>query len=212
MTVAGIISGMREASQPSRYWIANSHELEPLYDSRLVIQRNGQSVFSHTMDVIDLLRDKTAVSLLSGLFHDLGKCELLGGHKRSSHKFPSHADVSAEIARKQLAEWSAEQSISDSVVRIVKTHMYDIRCCNNMAVKTIRKFVANVGMHNIEDWFYLREADCLSYGPLQPSHNHLLRSFRSKVDRYVSSQLNDDQPKYVSHRKNGGFNINREGN
>ena len=76
-----ITQGMMERARPSDYWLNPKMGFPELEDSRFVIQGNGQSVRDHTMDVIDVLEDKNPITLLSGLFHDLGKCVILPQNK-----------------------------------------------------------------------------------------------------------------------------------
>lgn len=196
--INSIISGMQKTSLPSNYWDTHSTELPELEATRSVIQRNGHSVWEHTMSVIDLLSIKTPITLLSGLFHDLGKCFVSPMSSTSSPRFPGHADASANIAEIRLSEWGTSRSIIDRVVRIVSTHMFDIS--NAIREKTIRQFVANVGQDNIDNWFIVRIADSRSYTSQQRYRNHFIESFRRAVTSYMKQQpsfghLELEQPK-----------------
>jgi len=55
-----IIRGMQTAKLPSDYWITSEIEFSELEASRRIIQRNSQSVYEHTMLVIDLLTVKNS--------------------------------------------------------------------------------------------------------------------------------------------------------
>lgn len=177
---------MQKTSLPSNYWDTHNTELPELEATRSIIQRNGHSVWEHTMSVIDLLSTKTQITLLSGLFHDLGKCFVSSMSGTSSPRFPGHADASANIAEIRLSEWGTSKSIIDRVVRIVSTHMFDIS--DAVREKTIRQFVANVGQDNIDNWFIVRIADSRSYASQQQYRNHFIEPFRRAVMSYIEQQ------------------------
>jgi len=184
--ITEVINGMFQANLPSDYWALPSMELKELEDCHSIIQRNGQSVWEHTMSVIDLLTIKNDITLLSGLFHDLGKSKIAPMVDVSLPRFPGHADESATIAEIRLSEWGADPYLIDRVVRIVSTHMFDIS--NAMREKTIRKFVADVGQDNIENWFAVRVADSRSYATQQVYRNRFIDPFREAVMKYLSQQ------------------------
>lgn len=189
-----IITGMSNTSLPSNYWASPNMELSELEDCRLIFQRNGQSVWEHTMSVIDLLTIKNPITLLSGLFHDLGKANITPLGNVSTHRFPGHADKSARIVEIRLYEWGASSYMIDRVVRLVSTHMFDIS--NAMREKTIRKFVADVGIDNMDNWFSLRIADSRSYTSQQKYRNHFIEPFRRRIMLYLSEQPISDSPKF----------------
>lgn len=188
-----MISGMKEMDSPSDYW-NTSTEFPELKASHSVIQRNGQTLFDHTMRVIDLLTKKTPITLMSGLFHDLGKCYC---KSENVLLFPCHAEKSADIAKARLTEWGATPFIIDRVTRIVSTHMYDI--IGVTQEKTIRKFIADVGQDNIENWFAVRIADSMSYSRYNQYQQHIIDPFYKAVQQYLSKlPRQNDLPQLIS--------------
>jgi len=189
--VQEIIDGMTTADFPSYYWITADTEFSEfpeLKNTKLTLQRNGQSVWEHTMSVMDRLAVKNPVTLLSGLFHDLGKACVRSINDPPSLSFPNHAIKSAGIAATKLKEWGATSDLTDRVTRIVLMHMYDISSATRE--KTICKFVANVGRNNVADWFTLRVADS--------NHcDHLIRPFKKAVVSYLENQPNTDDTTFI---------------
>ena len=184
-----IIQGMQAAKSPSDYWVASDIEFPELEASRRIIQRNSQSVREHTMSVIDLLTIKNSITLLSGLFHDLGKnCN----QSISGSRFPGHAIESTKIARTRLTKWGATPYLIDRVIRIISMHMYDIKGITQE--KTIRKFIADVGQDNIENWFVVRRADSASYSEYSQYNRHMIDPFYNAVKNYLSQLPQKDSP------------------
>jgi hypothetical protein len=184
-----IIQGMQVADRPSMYWTSSTNFSE-LVSSQYTTQRNGQTVWDHTMAVIDLLTIKNPITLLSGLFHDLGKCRIQPMNDPSLPRFPGHAIESANIAEIKLAEWQATPYIIDRVIRMISMHMYDIS--NAAKEKTIRKFIADIGQDNIENWFILRIADSCSYALQQQYRNRFIEPFRKAVMLYLDRLPKED--------------------
>lgn len=189
-----VILGMKMANIPSDYWFVPGIELPELDSSRLVIQRNGQSVWEHTMSVIDLLTIKNDITLLSGLFHDLGKSCILPMDDTSLPRFPGHAEESAKIAETILSEWGATPYLVDRVSRLISTHMFDLS--NAMRDKTIRRFIADVGIDNVDNWFILRVADSRSYVAQQQYRNRFIEPFRKAVMLFLEQQPSFGQPDF----------------
>ncbi len=200
-----IIHGMKTAHFPSDYWIASRMEFPELRASQQVMQRNHQTVWAHTMAVIDILTIKNNITLLSGLFHDLGKVCVSHMNYPSLPRFPGHSDKSVNIAKIRLAKWGADPHIIHRVIRIVSTHMFDLS--QTMKEKTIRKFVADVGVDNIENWFVVRVADSRSYSSHQKYINSFIEPFRRIIISYLEQQPHTSQPLFKKIGRNGVIQI-----
>lgn len=206
-----ILQGMQNSVCPSDYWltwVAFSTEFPELESTLFTTQQDGQSVFAHTMSVIDLLSIKNPITLLSGLFHDLGKSYVLPMNDLSLPRFPGHALASANISKVKLTEWQASSYLIDRVFRLVSMHMYDIS--NAAREKTIRKFVADVGQDNVENWFALRIADSCCYAAQRKYRNHIIKPFKTAVMLYLKQQPGVDQPKFSNSGKSGAIQIKGE--
>lgn len=203
-----ILHGMQNSALPSDYWLISDINFPELRAAQLITQRDGQSVWEHTMSVMDLLSIKNPITLLSGLFHDLGKSCIPSTNDSSLSKFRGHAIASANIAETRLNEWQASPHLIDRVARIVSTHMYDIN--NATQNKTIRKFLADIGQDNINNWFTLRIADSRSYAVKRKYHSRIIKSFRKVVMSYLKQQPGTDQPGFKNLSTAGIIQIKGE--
>lgn len=194
---------------PSQYWKTTYIGFKELDDSKEILQKDGKSVFDHTMLVMDVLTIKNKITLLAALFHDLGKSYVKPVFSKlpykCSIKFPNHAIESAKIAQKTMIKWGATNDIIDRVVRIVSMHMYDIK--SSQQHKTIRKFVANVGCHNIEDWFTLRIADSRGYLKSQEYINNFIGPFKDAVMSYIDQQPGTNESIFTNFETKNGMQI-----
>jgi hypothetical protein len=188
-----IIEKMQEVGFPSTYWIHSkaAPEFLELNLAKHTTNKRGQSVFDHTMIVIDFLPIKNPVTLFAGLFHDLGKCYVEPSMDSQVSRFHGHEIKSALIVAMKLAEWGASSDLIGRVMRLVSTHMYDIR--DIKTEKAVRKFVADVGRDNIEDWFSLRYADSAAYSGYVRYHDRIIEPFRMKVMLFLEKQSNGDE-------------------
>lgn len=205
-----ILQGMQRFQCPSDYWLTGEVEFQELKDAHSTVHRNGQSVWEHTMLVIDVLQIKNPITLLSGLFHDLGKSYVSSVDDPLSPKFPGHDLISSCIAQKKLEEWGASLYLNDRITRLISMHMYDIS--NATREKTIRKFVANVGMDNIENWFALRIADSRSYAAQQEYYTKMIRPFRVAVMSYLKKQPRTNKLEFSSSSELGKIQIKGRSN
>lgn len=203
-----ILQGMQRFQCPSDYWLSKEVEFQELEDAHSTIHRNGQSVWEHTMLVIDILQIKNPITLLSGLFHDLGKSYVSQVNNQSSSKFSGHDFISSGIAKNKLAEWGASSYLSDRIIRIVAGHMYDMKNATNE--KTIRKFVANVGVDNIDNWFALRIADSRSYAAQQEYYTKMIQPFKVAVESYFKKQPSTNRPELPNIDRFGSIQIKGE--
>ena len=172
MKINDVIEGMKlYGPSPSCFWKKSGVSFEILDDTKGLRQRSGQTVFEHTMNVLDCLAVCNEITLLAGLFHDCGKL-----HTRTIKgdrvNFWGHELVSAEMAWHVLPSWGTHPQTIDCVARIIKTHMIDIK--TNMTRSKIRSFIAAVGYDNIDNWFVLRKADSSAYS--QINNNYPLAS------------------------------------
>lgn len=171
-------------------------KIPEVIQSESVIQKTGETVFDHTKRVIggifDLIHDLRLsgyyIPLLAGIFHDLGKVKIV--QPIGSHRFPNHAVESADIATIRLLQLQAPSDIIDDVVRIVSAHMFDIKDLG--CDRTIRKFIADVGIRNIRDWFLLRKADILAYDGNKANVISMLDKFECNVKKYLAPWLRND--------------------
>lgn len=187
-----IVLGMQMADLPSTYWSCTNIEVPELEKSKTTIQKDSRTVYDHTMSVIDLLTDKNSITLMSGLFHDLGKTYINPIQNFTLRRFPGHEIESAKIADVYMTKWGASSYIKDRVIRIISTHMFDV--VDATREKTLRKFVASIGIDNIDNWFVVRISDSRSYSAYYEYKYTLIDPFRKAVIMYLNKQPNLGEP------------------
>jgi len=173
-----IINMMLMHQKPSIMWVNDILTFRELETSKTMIQRNNQTIFEHTMTVLDSLRLKNNITLWAALFHDLGKSQCRFINEDKTISFPHHDLISSDIAENMLSRWHENVFIIDRVIRIIKTHMLDL---SHITKKAVRDFVGNVGKDNIDNWFTVREADASAY----PNEIHTIISANNYINKYV---------------------------
>lgn len=173
-----ILNGMMQYHSPSQYWSENQfcEEIEKL---KIVYQRKNQTVYDHTMKVLDALSVKNPTTLLTALFHDSGKFAT-----KNKNNFINHEIISADIAYQILTQWGTQKRIIDSVYKLILTHMLDLK--SNIGKNKVKKFIASIGYDNIDNWFVVRRADIFSY-----SENHLSLLLVDNFEKKVKNQLEE---------------------
>jgi tRNA nucleotidyltransferase (CCA-adding enzyme) len=121
-------------------------------------QRNphhDKNVFDHIMSVLDNSSSSLIVRL-GALLHDIGKPRTFSVDKRGVGHFYSHNTVGAEMAETILKRLRFDNNTIKKVVILIKEHMSAYTVMKN---KTLKKFIARVGLDNIEELFQLQIAD-----------------------------------------------------
>jgi tRNA nucleotidyltransferase (CCA-adding enzyme) len=189
MKIKEITNGMLGHLRPSIFWRNGKFTLKILEDLKSLKQRGGQTVFDHTMDVLDCLKIKNEITLLSALMHDTGKLYTKTINDNGIN-FWDHEYVSSQIIWSILPSWEVPIDTIDIISRIIKTHMIDIKC--NMSKSKIRKFIADVGHRNINNWFVLRQADAESYANYKSTpFNQYMKSVFYPFKNKVISELKE---------------------
>lgn len=138
-----------------------------LSSCRGVIQGDGRGF--HEFDVLDHLlyacdgacKDNLIVRL-AALFHDIGKpetkrTEQLSDGSGEKITFYNHESVSERITEKVLTRLRFPNATVNEVCHLVKNHMFYYEPTWSDAA--VRRFIARVGLENIDNLFELRLAD-----------------------------------------------------
>lgn len=179
---------MMNARLPSEPWRAMNREyievmLPELAKTQKAVHRQGETVFEHTMKVLEALETKNPVTLWAAIFHDLGKASFPKRAYFSEAAFPKHEIISAHLANRRLERWEVNAGLIFDVVRLVRHHMTDIAGFKNP--QAYRNFIASVGLSNVDNWFILRRADSRAYGE-RPMILDVIEAFRARVADYLS--------------------------
>lgn len=178
-----ILDDMINSHQPGD--LLSLINFEELQRSKIFKQKDGRPVFQHTADVLNCLSIKNYITLLSAIFHDLGKINTRHIDNQGNIDYHEHPIESSRIAKLRLKQFGFDNSIISMVLPIIETHMMDLQ--TNLKESTIRKFVAKVGMFNVSNWFVLRIADIQSY-PHHPEWHvtKIVYPFKNQVEKYVN--------------------------
>lgn len=116
-------------------------------------------VWTHTVKVIAGVRP-TKTLRLAALFHDMGKPKAFKMDEKGVGHFKGHPDISEKIAESELKRLKSDNRTLKDVCKLVKYH--DVRPYVN---KSIRRYIANVGMDMFEDMLELKRADTRAQSP-----------------------------------------------
>lgn len=178
---------MMARSAPGECWREMNIEylrvmLPELAATQKVMQRQGETVYQHTLKVLNALESKNPVTLWAAIFHDTGKASFPRQGYFSKTAFPKHEIISTELAERRLTHWQADGGLILDVTRLVRGHMIDIAGFKHP--QAYRSFIASVGLCNIDNWFALRRADSMAYG-INPTALGMIGAFQAGVSRYI---------------------------
>ncbi len=213
MNIDQILNGMRHyVPWPSRFWIDEDISFAILDDAKCMHQRSGETVFEHTMNVLDGLQEQNAVTMLAALFHDLGKLTTRT-YVDNKVYFWNHELASIIMAQEMLTLWKAPQQLIKDVVSIIKTHMMDLK--SNITKGKIRRFIADIGTDNIDNWFTVRKSDATAYNKrkIKPKEyvDIIIIPFEKKVRKELE-QMHHNHTKFdiTSLTSDSGIQISGE--
>ena len=116
-------------------------------------------VWTHTVKVISEVKP-TKTLRLAALFHDMGKPAAFKMDEKGIGHFKGHPDISEKIAERELKRLKSDNKTLKDVCKLVKYH--DVRPYND---KSIRRYIANVGMDMFEDMLDIKRADTKAQNP-----------------------------------------------
>lgn len=130
-------------------------------------------VFAHTLKVVSHLRRPGLRLAWAALLHDVGKpptFEKAVVRGRVRIRFPEHARIGAEMARKILSRLRFSRDDTEAIVEMVANHM-TFKDVKEMRLSTLKRFLARP---LLSEELELHRADCLGcHGHL--SNFHFLR-------------------------------------
>lgn len=121
-------------------------------------------VFEHSLRALQYTVSKN-YSLevrLASLFHDIGKPQTKKGDGENA-TFYNHEYVSAKLTKQILEKLKFPKDIIKKVVHLVRYHMFYYNV-GEVTAAGVRRFIARVGIENIDDLMKVREADRIGSG------------------------------------------------
>ena len=120
-------------------------------------------VYWHTLKVCNAAPRSSLLVRWAALLHDLGKVDarqIVHDEAGTRVVFYGHEHISAEIAVRVLERLRYPRAFVARCAHLVGEHMYRYESAWKPA--TVRRFMARIGVENLDDLFALREADCRS--------------------------------------------------
>ena len=144
------------------------HIIPELAEGKGVLQAGHHTtdVWTHNLDALDCCPSKDPIVRLATLLHDIAKPAT---HKYSNGlpTFYNHEIVGSRMAKKIAQRLRLSKKDIDRIFILVRQHMFYYQPENTDA--SIRRFMRNVGLQNINDILDLREADRLGSGARETS-------------------------------------------
>ena len=143
----------------------------------------------HRFDVMDhsfLAADSAPNNLvvrLAALFHDIGKPGALALGPDGIPTFYNHERISAGLAAAAMRRLKFPNETIDFVTHLVKNHMFNYT--EDWTDAAVRRFLARVGLENLEGLFDLRMADTAATGGTHPDPRPL-DAFRKRIDTILA--------------------------
>jgi len=140
----------------------------------------GEDLFDHTLRTVDAAPAGRPIVRLAALVHDLGKpATFADGH------FHGHEIVGAQLAADLLRRLRMPRAIIERVTLLVRHHMFTYE--GTWSDAAVRRFIARIGRHALEELFELREADSVGSG--LPADSFGLTELRRRVAEQLEAQV-----------------------
>ncbi len=139
-------------------------------------------VFHHSVKSCDIAEQELLIRW-SALLHDLGKLKMkteLNGRI----VFHRHEEESARLAEEILTRLMFPVSFVNSAKHLVSHHMFMIT--EEWSDSAVRRFVARVGLENIDDLFEIRKADGASRGDGRIGEE--VEYSRSRIEKVIGEE------------------------
>lgn len=136
-------------------------------------------VGTHLIESLRHCPSKDALVRFGTLIHDIGKPQVIGKDKKGSITFYNHEVVGAKIARNIADRFHLSKKQRDKLITLVRWHQFTVDEATTPAA--IRRFIARVGVENIQDMIDLRIGDRLG-GGLKEATGWRLRRFMKMIE------------------------------
>lgn len=143
-----------------------SHILPELREGLGVTQNKHHiyGVFEHLLKSLEYAasRGYSLEIRLAALLHDVGKPRSKVGEGENA-TFYNHEYIGAKMTARALERLKFPRAIIDKVVRLVRYHMFYYNV-GEISEAGVRRFIARVGIENLDDLLKVREADRIGSG------------------------------------------------
>lgn len=152
--------------------VAQDSEAAPDVFEHLLLSMNGAAA------------ERTDIRL-AALLHDIAKPRTRVEDRDGAVHFYGHDERSAEMTGEILGRLRLPKREIEHVVHLVRHHMFSYR--SDWSDAAVRRFVARVGLKNVDDLLLLRAAD--TYGKTAERRaDPGIRELRRRIDRVVAQR------------------------
>ncbi len=144
---------------------------------------HAYDVYEHLLRTLQAAADKgySAEMRFAALLHDIGKpATRRSGAKNKEYSFYGHEVVGAKMASKILARLKMPREFSDTVVKLVRWHMF-FADPDLITLAAVRRTIVRIGEDQIENLLNLRVCDRIGTG--RPTEQPFrFRKYKAMVD------------------------------
>jgi tRNA nucleotidyltransferase (CCA-adding enzyme) len=117
----------------------------------------GEDLWDHTLRAVDgAVREPSRIRM-AALLHDIAKPATM-----ADGRFVGHETLGAEQARTLLDRWRWRTDERDRITHLIRHHMFGYQ--SKWSDAAVRRFIAKVGIDQIDDLYRLRQADNIGSG------------------------------------------------
>lgn len=141
---------------------------------------DGEDLWDHTLRSVDAAPVERPIVRLAALVHDIGKPATA-----AEAGFPGHDVEGARLAVQFLARIRMARATQERIGHLVRHHMFNYQ--PSWSDAAVRRFIARIGQHALDELFELREADNVGSG--LPRDDGLLTELRRRVTEQLEAQV-----------------------
>lgn len=132
------------------------------------------------------------------LIHDIGKPDTFDTQEDGNVTFYGHDVVGGRLAQQVAERFKFSKREIEKIVRLVRWHMFTVD--EHQTDSSIRRFIKNVGLENIDDMLALRIGDRLG-GGTEKAVSWRMQEFRKRIDQVL------EKPFSISDLKINGQDV-----
>lgn len=139
-------------------------------------------LLDHSLRSMRETPSKDPLVKFAALLHDIGKAKTFKKEESGNVTFYNHDIVGAELAKDISKRFNLSKKQADKLYRLIRWHMFSTN--ENQTDSSIRRFIKNVGLENLEDMFALRIGDRLGGDTSKPV-SWRMEEFQKKIKQVL---------------------------
>ena len=156
---------------------------------------------THSLDSLKFCPSPDPLVRFAALIHDIGKPDTVKIEKDGNVTFYNHDVVGGQLVLKVAKKFNLSKKQTDKLYRLVRWHMFTLD--DKQTDSSIRRFIKNVEVENIEDMLAVRVADRLGGGTVK-AVSWRMEDFKKRIKDVLK------KPFSISDLKINGNDIMKE--